>query len=616
MIEGNDGMLMGTRARLLGTAAVLMLAIAAPAARADVLATWGDSSVLSHAVRGVAVADGGDIYVADPVTSRITVFTRDGAQLRTWGGPGDGPSEFGDLYGIAIGPDGDVYASDATSVQRFAPDGTFKARFGGFGTSPGRLRGAAGLAVASDGTVYVADRGNGRVQAFSDTGQFERTVVAHGHGHGDLDLDDPRGVALGADGSILIAENEHEFVARIAPGGAITTWPAPGVVGVTVAPDGSVLAVDEHANIVRRTTVDGAPLGSLGAGAAPETLPGERLDRPAAVATDCRGAVYVADRGEQRIHVFGDPGLAPPPCVVPPAPPAPPAAPGPEPQIQVAGISEASPEPTLGASGVGEPVSGTVLVQKPGEQAFSQLRRRSKLPVGTTVDVTNGVVRVTFATAPEDIPTYGPTQTGEFWGGQFRFFQAATGSLVDVILTGDQPTCDNGAQTSATTKGKKQSTSRFVWGKAKGRFRTTGNNGAATVRGTYWYTEDRCDGTLFRTREGRVDVKDFGRSETVQVSAGQRYLARVPCASRRAFDIRLLVPAGQVVTDSTVRVNGRRVRVKAGVPPTVRVDLRGRPKQRIHVRIQLRLATGETLRGVRDYKTCTPRTSGGSPPRL
>ena len=302
---------------------------------------------------------------------------------------------------------------------------------------------------------------------------------------------------------------------------------------------------------------------------------------------------------------------------MPPAPPAAPAPPGPEPQIQVAGISEASPEPTLGASGVGEPVSGTVLVQKPGERSFSELRRRSKLPVGTTVDVTNGVVRITFATAPEDVPTYGPTQTGEFWGGQFRFFQAATGSLVDVILTGDQPACDAGARTSATTKGKKKgASSRFVWGKAKGRFRTTGNNGAATVRGTYWFTEDRCDGTLFRTREGRVDVKDFGRSQVVQVKAGERYLARVPCASRRAFDIRLLVPAGQTVAGSTVRVNGKRVRVRDGVPPKVRVDLRGRPKQRVRVRIELRLATGETLRGVREYKTCTPRSSSGAPPRL
>jgi sugar lactone lactonase YvrE len=614
----------GHRARLAGIVAVLALAVAAPsAARADVLATWGDSSALSHEVRGVAVAPDGDVYVADPATSRISVFTRDGAHLRTFGGFGSGPAEFVGLYGLAIGPDGDVYASDATSVQRLSPDGAFKARLGGWGFSPGRLRGAAGLAVAGDGTVYVADRGNRRVQAFGPDGDFERVVAADDHRPGALDLDDPRGVALAADGSILIAENEHEVVARIAPGGATTTWHAPGVVGVAVAPDGSVLAVDEHANIVRRTTVDGAPLGSLGAGAAPETQPGERLNRPAAVATDCRGAVYVADRAAQRIHVFGDAGLAAPPCVIPPPPPIPPtppaaaAAPGPEPQSQVAGISEASPEPTLGASGVGEPVSGTVLVQKPGDRAFSQLRRRSKLPVGTTVDVTNGVVRIAFATAPEDVATYGPTQVGEFWGGQFRFFQAATGSLVDVILTGDQPTCDDsGAQTSAKTKSKKSSNSRFVWGKAKGRFRTTGNNGAATVRGTYWYTEDRCDGTLFRTREGRVDVKDFGRGETVPVTAGKRYLARVPCASRRAFDIRLLVPAGQVVTGSTVRVNGKRVRVKGGVPPTVRVDLRGRPKQRVRVRIELRLGTGETLRGVREYKTCTPRRSSGTPPRL
>ena len=322
------------------------------------------------------------------------------------------------------------------------------------------------------------------------------------------------------------------------------------------------------------------------------------------------------------MHVFGDAGLAAPPCVVPPPPPIPPlppaapAAPGPEPQSQVAGISEASPEPTLGGSGVGEPVSGTVLVQRPGERSFSVLKRRTKLPVGTTVDVSNGVVRVTFATAPEDVPIYGPTQEGEFWGGQFRFFQAASGSLVDVILTGDQPACDDSAQSSAKTNSKKKSTSRFVWGKAKGRFRTTGNNGAATVRGTYWYTEDRCDGTLFRTREGRVDVKDFGRSTTVQVSAGQRYLARIPCASRRAFDIRLLVPSGQVVAGSTVRVNGKRVRVRGGEPPTVHVDLRGRPKQRVRVRIELRLATGETLRGVREYRTCTPRKSDGTPPRL
>ena len=319
--------------------------------------------------------------------------------------------------------------------------------------------------------------------------------------------------------------------------------------------------------------------------------------------------------------MFGDAGLLAPPCVDEPVPPPPPAAaadPGPEPQTQVAGISEASPEPTLGAAGVGEPVSGRVLVQLPGEGKFTTLRKRSKLPVGTTVDVTDGVVRVTFATAPEDVDTYGPTQSAEFWGGEFRFFQAADGSLVDVILTGDQPDCVIGAGASATpkSKSKKNKSSRFVWGRGKGKFRTTGNNGAATVRGTYWYTQDRCDGTFFRTREGVVDVRDFGKAKTVPVKAGQRYLARVPCASRRNFDIKLQVPTGQSVADATVRVNGKRVRVRGGAKPKVRVDLRGRPKQRIRVRINLTLSNGEELNGVREYRTCTPRVSDRTPPRL
>ncbi len=626
-------------ARRAAVLAIVVTALLAPAAaQADILTNWGDSGTVSHDVRGIAVDALGDVYIAEPATSTVNVFTREGAPLRSFGGPGSAAGRFTNISRVAIGPDGDVYVTDATSVQRFSRDGAFKSRFGGWGSAPGKLRYATGVAVAADGTVYVADRWNRRVQAFGADGAFLRVVVSHGHGgpdpygddhvssrhgdhgeRGDLDLDDPRGVAIAADGSILVAENEEGFVARVTPGGTVLkTWDAPAAVGVAVAPDGSVLVTDDHANVVRRTTADGAPLGTIGTGFAPAVVPGESLISPTAVATDCRGAVYVTDRSPLRVHVFGDAGLLAPPCVdaTPPPPPAAAIDPGPEPQSQVAGISEASPEPTLGASGVGEPVSGRVLVQRPGESRFTELRRRSKLPVGTTVDVSGGVVRVTFATAPEDVETYGPTQSAEFWGGEFRFFQASSGSLVDVILTGDQPDCVIGASASAKAKSKDKTKSRFVWGKGKGKFRTTGNNGAATVRGTYWYTQDRCDGTYFRTREGIVDVSDFGKSSTVRVKAGEKYLARVPCASRRNFDIKLQVPPGQSVADATVRVNGKRVRVRQGSKPKVRVDLRGRPKQRIRVRIDLRLTNGETLSGDREYRTCTPRVSDRTPPRL
>ena len=45
------------------------------------------------------------------------------------------------------------------------------------------------------------------------------------------------------------------------------------------------------------------------------------------------------------------------------------------------------------------------------------------------------------------------------------------------------------------------------------------------MRGTIWFTEDGCDGTLVRVRRGRVAVRDLRLRKTVIVPAGQSYLA-------------------------------------------------------------------------------------------
>ena len=52
-----------------------------------------------------------------------------------------------------------------------------------------------------------------------------------------------------------------------------------------------------------------------------------------------------------------------------------------------------------------------------------------------------------------------------------------------------------------------------------------GQDSAATVQGTRWLTEERCDGTLTRVRRGRVSVKNAKTGKTVTVSAGHSYLA-------------------------------------------------------------------------------------------
>ena len=65
-----------------------------------------------------------------------------------------------------------------------------------------------------------------------------------------------------------------------------------------------------------------------------------------------------------------------------------------------------------------------------------------------------------------------------------------------------------------------------LWGDGKGRFRTRGRNSTATVRGTRWLTEERCDGTLTRVARGSVTVRDLRARKRVVVRAPRSYLAR------------------------------------------------------------------------------------------
>jgi ferric-dicitrate binding protein FerR (iron transport regulator) len=74
----------------------------------------------------------------------------------------------------------------------------------------------------------------------------------------------------------------------------------------------------------------------------------------------------------------------------------------------------------------------------------------------------------------------------------------------------------------------RSSGSRQLWGDGRGRFRTRGRYGAATVRGTKWLTDDRCDGTLVRVKRGKVDVQDLQRprQRPTRVKAGQELFVK------------------------------------------------------------------------------------------
>ena len=577
------------RTPLAVTALLACLWSAGPAFAAfDPLAVFGDpgqgAGALGPNAPAIAVDADGRVYVADISDDRIEAFRNNGTPDGGWGGLAT-PS------GVATAPDGSIVVADGSGVYRYSANGTRTATL----TLAGGVVGApAGVAVGSNGTVYVADPGRAQVVALPGR------VYSAG-------LQRPIAVAAGADGSIFVADDGDGRVHAFGPDGEPSrTWPADDPGGIAVAPDSSVLVTDNDRGQVLRFTAAGASLGAFG-------RPNDQgsLASPRGVATDCRGRAYVVDNSTPRVHVFGDPG-SPPPCVVPPPPPEEPPPPVVPPVVE--------PEPVLGQTARATAVSGQILVGS--GRNLRALRNREILPVGTTIDSTDGHVKLEFETdTGADRRTFGRFMEGEFYDGAFTIEQSTSSSLVDLNLLDEDesattPRALRSAARASQAKNSKKKRLR-MWGDAKGRFRTVGRNGAATVRGTRWLTSERSDGTLFRVAEGVVQVREFASKKLVTLRAGEEFLARPACASKREFQIRLRVPRGTTIRSATVTVRGKRVKVRRGSRLTAPVDLVGAPEGPVTVRIRVTTSDGRVLRGTRRYITCTSdRRVPANPPEL
>ena len=541
----------------------------------------GPAAIGPHAP-AVAVDAQGRVYVADLTDDRIEVFHNDGRPAGGWGALA-GPS------GVAAAPDGSIVVADRDGVHRYDPDGARLATLAGSGDAIGT---PAGVAVGADGTVYVADPTHGRV------------VVLGGDDLGGLQR--PIAVAVGSDASVYVVDAADARVHVFdADGAHLRSWAADDPRGIAVAPDGTLLVTDSGQGRVVRFDAGGAALGDFG-----REQPSRRLNVPRGVATDCRGRAYVVDNSSPRVHVFGDPG-PPPPCALPVAlAPPPPPPPPPPPVLLAASVPE--PDPELGRTARATPTSGVVLVAQ--GNAWRRLRDREIVPVGSTVDTTDGRVKLELESAPgPDRGKYGRFMDGEFYGGAFTVDQKTTSSLVDLRLLDES----GQAPGSLARAQKKKKRGLRVWGKARGRFRTTGRNGAATVRATEWLTSEQALGTLFRVKEGVIQVREFATGRTVTLHAGQEFLAKPACVSRRAFRIRLRVAPGATVRSAVVIVRGKRVAVRRGRRLTAPVDLRGAPEGVVTVRIRIRTADGRVVTGTRTYRTCrTTTTIPREPPPL
>jgi hypothetical protein len=124
-------------------------------------------------------------------------------------------------------------------------------------------------------------------------------------------------------------------------------------------------------------------------------------------------------------------------------------------------------------------------------------------------DARQGRVRITVMRGPDGERT----ASAVFRDGKFQLTQAVEAPYVtDLRLVGGLGLACRTARTSALPPDgakKKRKRGRRLWGDGKGKFRTSGRYSAATVRGTRWLVEDRCDGTLTRVARGEVEVEDY-----------------------------------------------------------------------------------------------------------
>jgi hypothetical protein len=211
--------------------------------------------------------------------------------------------------------------------------------------------------------------------------------------------------------------------------------------------------------------------------------------------------------------------------------------------------------PSLGRTVVVSRVSGTVRVQPVGSSRFSKLGGRVALRIGSTVDTSEGKVKLLAADVGR-----ARMQSGLFSRGAFVVTQDRSGLSTLALTRGRAASraCTAGTRGAASGAALRPGVLRLLHGTAHGRFRTVGRYGAATVRGTAWTITDGCGGTMISDHRGEVGTQANNAELSYSLSPGAQSTYR--CAARGQPPVSSAYCLGVLTEDMTTVVNGQPVR--------------------------------------------------------
>jgi uncharacterized protein (TIGR03437 family) len=192
----------------------------------------------------VAIDAQGSVYIADSGNNRIVRVTASGTA--------SGFAKINGPLAVAVDASGNVVVADASQIWKVAADGTPSSLITGL-TSP------AGLAFASDGTLLIADTGANAIRRLDTSGVLTAiagigTAGFSGDGSSALaaQLSAPSGIALGANGTLLVADSGNNRIRSLTP--------------VLGAPDNGSVAVANAASLAAGSIAPGEIITVFGTG--------------------------------------------------------------------------------------------------------------------------------------------------------------------------------------------------------------------------------------------------------------------------------------------------------------------------------------------------------------
>ena len=255
---------------------------------------------------GVAVNKKGEITIAETIAHCVSIFSRSGEKLRSFGSYGCGQGQFFYPCGVAVDDDDNILVADSWNnrIQKFTEDGKFITAVGVEGNKPLQFKYPTGIAIHPvSKKVYVTESLNHRVQILNPDLTSHSMFGSKGSDKGQFDA--PRGIAFDSGQNVYVGENRGDTIVQVFSSlGDHLRWLGETKLNyphdVAIDSNDTIYICDTDNHQICVFNSQGELLRSFGTKG---KLPGQ-FNRPCGLAVDKSGLIYVSDINNGRVQIF------------------------------------------------------------------------------------------------------------------------------------------------------------------------------------------------------------------------------------------------------------------------------------------------------------------------